>query len=198
MGQSKLTPLNPFNLFSEWFEEAKKHESEFPEAMTIASVSEEGIPSLRVVLMKDFSSKGFVFYTNFKGQKGQEILKNPNICLNFHWKTLQKQVRITGVAVPLTAEIADQYFASRPRVSQLGAWASKQSQEMPDRFSLEKRLATYTAKFGIGAIPRPPFWSGFCVVPKKIEFWRELPFRLHERVLYVLSEEEWVPHRLFP
>jgi pyridoxamine 5'-phosphate oxidase len=198
MGQSEMTPIDPFKLFTEWFEEAQREEPEFPEAMNIASVGEDGTPSLRVVLMKDFSSKGFVFYTNLKGQKGQEIVKNPKVCLNFHWKTLRKQIRITGEAQMVSTEMADRYFASRPRVSQLGAWASKQSQEMPDRFSLEKRLALYTAKFGVGPIPRPDFWTGFCVVPLKIEFWHEKPFRLHERVLYHFTSGQWISQRLFP
>lgn len=198
MDQLEMTSKNPFDLFSEWFKEAKESESEFPEAMTLATVGEDCTPSIRVVLMKDFSSEGFIFYTNLTSQKAREIKMNPRVCLNFHWKSLKKQIRISGVAQPVSAEIADTYFASRPRVSQLGAWASRQSEKMPDRFSLEKRLAKYTAKFGLGAIERPEFWSGFCVVPEKIEFWHEKPFRLHERIVYIQSAGEWTPHRLYP
>jgi pyridoxamine 5'-phosphate oxidase len=192
------TLKNPFTLFTQWYEEAQSKEFDCPDAMTVASVGSDGFPSVRVVLMKDFSSEGFIFYTNLKSQKAQAIINNPKVCLNFHWKSTKKQVRITGIAQPVSDLVANQYFSSRPRTSQLGAWASKQSQEMPDRFALEKRVIEFTAKFGLGPIPRPEFWSGFCVVPEKIEFWHEKPYRLHERIVYIQTPLGWQPHRLFP
>lgn len=198
MDDTALMSVDPFYLFTEWYEEAKKAEQDYPDAMSVASLGPDNFPSIRIVLMKDFSREGFVFYTNLTSQKGREILANSKVCLNFHWKSLQKQIRITGVAKQVSDETADKYFASRPRTSQLGAWASKQGQPMQDRFALEKRVAKYTAKFGLGPVPRPPFWSGFCVAPTKIEFWHEKPFRLHERILFTATEGKWEPSRLFP
>lgn len=198
MDDTELMVVDPFDLFVQWFAEAKKSEPDYPDAMSLATIGPDNFPSIRIVLLKDFSRDGFTFYTNFTSQKGREILANPKVCLNFHWKSLQKQVRITGIANQVNDDTADKYFASRPRTSQLGAWASKQGQSMPDRFALEKRVAKYTAKFGVGPVPRPPFWSGFCVTPIKIEFWHEKPFRLHERILFTNHQGKWEPTRLFP
>lgn len=188
-----------FDLFGQWFNEAKKAEIDVPDAMSVSSVSADGRPSSRMVLLKDFSPEGFVFYTNYTSRKGLEIQNNGYVSLLFHWKSLKRQVRIEGIAEPVSDGEADAYFKSRHRDSRIGAWASKQSQPMEGRFEFEKRIAKYAAKYAVGDIPRPEFWSGFRVKPDLIEFWQDRKFRLHDRHLYKLSEDEtWTLETLYP
>ncbi|SCA57696.1 Pyridoxine/pyridoxamine 5'-phosphate oxidase [Candidatus Terasakiella magnetica] len=189
---------NPISLFHEWMEEAEKNEINDPNAMSLATANKDGIPSVRMVLLKGADEKGFVFYTNLKSRKARELMENPNAALCLHWKSLRKQVRVEGAIEPVSDEEADEYFQSRARVSRIGAWASKQSQEMEGRFELEKRVAEYTAKFGVGEIPRPDFWSGFRLKPKVIEFWSDQKFRLHDRIVYEVNDGNWATVRLFP
>jgi pyridoxamine 5'-phosphate oxidase len=151
-----------------------------------------------MVLLKGFDESGFVFYTNLESRKGGELAENPHVALLFHWKSLRRQVRIEGPAMPVGDEEADEYFASRPRGSRIGAWASDQSRPMEGMFVLERRVAEFTAKFGIGAIRRPPHWSGYRIAPERIEFWREGRFRLHEREVFIREGENWRIERLFP
>lgn len=189
---------NPFELFEQWYEKSKKSEPEYPDAFTLSTLGLDGYPNGRIVLLKDFSVRGFVFYTNYESQKGQEILAHSKVSMCFHWKTQNRQVRIVGEAVPVSDQEADEYFATRPRLSQIGAWASKQSQPLESRFELEKRVAEYTARFHVGKIPRPPHWSGFCVSPVRMEFWDERPFRLHDRLVFTRLGDVWKTQRIFP
>ncbi|MGB0551422.1 MAG: pyridoxamine 5'-phosphate oxidase [Alphaproteobacteria bacterium] len=189
---------SPFSHFNEWFEDAKQSESVLPEAMSVASVGSDGRPSTRMVLLKQADEAGFVFYTNLQSRKGDEISANAYVALLFHWKSLKRQIRIEGPTEPVTEAEADAYFASRDRGAQIGAWASDQSQVMAGRFDLEKRVTQYTAKFGVSKIKRPPFWSGFRVVPDRLEFWSDGHFRLHERLIYIKDSEDWRTERLFP
>ena len=161
---------DPFERFAQWFEEAGKSE-DMPEAMSIATVDEEGRPSVRMVLLKDHGPEGFTFYTNLGSRKGQEIAGNKNMAFCFHWKSMAQQIRIEGEVAKVSDEEADAYFASRAKDSQIGAWASKQSQPMEGRFEFERRIVKYTTKFGLGKVPRPEFWSGFRMTPRRIEFW---------------------------
>jgi pyridoxamine 5'-phosphate oxidase len=185
--------------FQLWLEEAAKSEINDSNAMSIATVDADGMPSVRMVLLKHADEAGFVFYTNLGSQKAQELIANPRTALCFHWKSLQRQVRVQGRAQPVSDAEADAYFASRARDSRIGAWASKQSQPMQGRFELEKRVAEKALQFNIGNIPRPEFWSGFRIVPSVIEFWEAKPFRLHDRKRYVLqSGQEWQGTPLFP
>jgi len=188
----------PFNHFNEWFEDANKSETVLPEAMSVASVGSDGRPSTRMVLLKQANEDGFVFYTNLKSRKGDEISANAYVALLFHWKSLKRQIRIEGSTGPVTDAEADAYFSSRDRGAQIGAWASDQSQVMSDRFDLEKQVAQFTAKFGVSKIERPLFWSGFRVVPDRLEFWSDGHFRLHERLIYPKDGEDWLTERLFP
>ena len=189
---------SPVSHFNEWFEDAKQSESVLPEAMSVASVGPDGRPSTRMVLLKQVDEAGFVFYTNLQSRKGDEISTNAHVALLFHWKSLKRQIRIEGLSEPVTDAEADAYFASRDRGAQIGAWASDQSRVMTGRFDLEKRVAQFTAKFGVSKIERPPFWSGFRVVPNRLEFWSDGHFRLHERLIYVKDGEDWRSERLFP
>jgi pyridoxamine 5'-phosphate oxidase len=177
-------PPDPIQRFADLFERAKKAVPVDPNAMVVATVGDDGRPSARVVLMKDFDAHGFVFFTNYESRKGQELLSHPQTALCIHWAPLERQVRIEGRAEPVGAEEADAYFQSRPRGSQVGAWASAQSRPLPSRESLEQRVEELTRQYEGRTIPRPPHWSGFRVVPHLIEFWHARVSRLHERIVY--------------
>lgn len=177
-------PEDPIARFEAWMAEAARSEPADPNAACLATATPEGRPSARMVLVKGVDARGFVFYTNLESRKGEELRANPEAALCFHWKSLARSVRVEGPVEPVAAEEADAYFASRPRASRIGAWASKQSRPLEGRWALERAVAEYTLKFGLGEVPRPPFWSGFRLVPRAIEFWREMPFRLHERLVY--------------
>lgn len=196
----KYTTQDPMKLFANWYNEAKDKEINDPNAMSIATMNEDGYPNVRIVLMKDFNEKGITFYTNYNSAKGQELIRFPKSALCFHWKSLQKQVRIRGDVEQVDDKTADEYFASRPRLSQIGAWASKQSSIIEDNLEFEKRIAYYTAKYAIGNVPRPPHWSGFIVKPISFEFWQNGEFRIHKRLKYTKISEtaEWVTKNLYP
>lgn len=190
---------NPFTLFGEWFDEAAASEPNDPTAMALATVGADGMPSNRMVLLKGYDEQGFVFYTNLGSQKAQELVAHPKAALLFHWKSLQRQIRIQGTVSPVSAAEADAYYASRARDSRIGAWASKQSQPMEGRWELEKRVAAYALKFAVGDIPRPEFWSGFRITPQVMEFWKSGAFRLHDRVRLERNEDgTWRQTPLFP
>ncbi len=191
---------DPFNLFAEWLKEAQAKEPNDPNAMALATVDEEGLPNVRMVLLKDFDERGFVFYTNFESQKGQEILSAGKAAVVFHWKSLRRQIRVRGVIVKVSDAEADTYFSSRPRDSRIGAWASQQSRPLEGRFALETAVAMYAAKYAIGNVPRPPHWSGFRIQPLSIEFWHDRPFRLHDRVVFrrVDQNAAWTKAKLYP
>ncbi len=190
----------PFALFEEWLAEATKTEPNDPNAVALATVDEHGLPDVRMVLLKGFDSHGFVFYTNFESQKGREILGSMKAAMCFHWKSLRRQVRVRGPVEIVSDEEADAYYATRPRGSRIGAWASKQSRPLESRFALEKAVAEYTARYAIGEIPRPAHWSGFRIRPTSIEFWHDRPFRLHDRVVFSREAPEgyWDKTRLYP
>ena len=190
---------DPIVLFERWFAKAREAETKYPDAMALATVGTDGTPSSRMVLLKAVDARGFVFYTNLESAKAEDLQQNPKVALCFYWKSLDRQVRITGAVQPVGADEADAYFASRDRVSQIGAWASQQSRPLEGRFALEKRVVEFTAKFAIGAVPRPPFWSGYRVVPREIEFWSQSAFRLHDRLVYCRDDgDAWQTERLFP
>lgn len=189
---------NPFDKFTEWFEKALESE-DIANAMALATADGRGYPSVRMVLLKGHGPDGFVFYTNLDSRKGGELKENPRAALCFHWKSLNRQIRIEGDIEPVSDEMADDYFASRPRDSRIGAWASKQSQVVEGPMAFEKSIAKYTAKYAVGDIPRPDNWSGFYLRPEAIEFWEDRRFRLHERLVYRKDDQgNWMTEKLYP
>jgi pyridoxamine 5'-phosphate oxidase len=190
----------PMRLFAAWLSDATASEPRDPTAMTLATVDTEGMPNARMVLLKGADERGFVFYTNMDSKKGQELDSAGKAALVFHWKSLNRQVRVRGLVERVSPEDADAYFASRPKQAQIGAWASKQSQPLESRLAFEKAVAINAAKFAIGAVPRPPNWSGYRVVPSQIEFWHDRPFRLHDRIVFTRATptDGWSKTRLYP
>lgn len=190
----------PFALFERWFSDATASEPNDPNAMALATVDPDGLPNVRMVLMKGWDEAGFVFYTNTESAKGRELLSGKKAALVLHWKSLKRQVRVRGPVEIVTDAEADEYFHSRPRDSRIGAWASQQSRPLESRFALEKAVATNVAKYAIGDVPRPPHWTGFRIRPVEIEFWQDKPFRLHDRIVFRRPAPEggWIKARLYP
>lgn len=190
----------PFALFAAWLADAEAKEPNDPNAMALATVDETGMPNVRMVLLKDAGPEGFVFYTNCDSAKGRELLSSGKAALCFHWKSLRRQVRVRGTVQLTGAAEADSYFATRPRGSRIGAWASQQSRPLEGRLALEAAVARYTAKYLVGEIPRPSYWSGFRLKPQEMEFWHDRPFRLHERIVFrrAAGGEAWEKTRLYP
>jgi pyridoxamine 5'-phosphate oxidase len=193
-----LAETDPLALFGAWLEEAIAKEPNDGNAMSLATVDADGMPDVRMVLLKGVDADGFVFFTNLGSAKGRQLEAHPKAALLFHWKSLRRQVRVRGTVERVTDAEADAYFATRARPAQLGAWASDQSQKLPDRLALEKRIGEVGLKFGLGKVTRPPHWSGFRIRPEAIEFWRNRPFRLHERLVFERAGKGWTTHRLYP
>jgi pyridoxamine 5'-phosphate oxidase len=189
---------DPIALFQSWFKEAIDSGIKEPSAMTVATVDRDGSPDARMILLKGVDERGFVFYTNLGSAKGQALMHDRRVALCFYWVDIGKQVRVRGRANIVSEGEADAYFATRPRLSQISAWASKQSQAMRGYFELETEVAKTAFRFGLGKIPRPPFWSGFRVVPERIEFWIQKPFRRHHRIVYERTSEDWQKRWLYP
>ena len=190
--------LDPIARFNAWFAEARAAESSDPTAMALATASADGHPSVRMVLLKHADARGFVFYTNLESPKCADLRANPRVALCFHWPKLERQVRVDGQVEPVSDAEADAYFATRPRLCQLGAWASRQSQPIAGRFVLEQAVAAVALKFPFGTVPRPPYWSGWRVVPDKMEFWHQRPFRHHDRERFTREGGAWRSEWLFP
>lgn len=190
----------PFRLFTAWMKDATASEPRDPTAMTLATVDAEGRPNARMVLLKGLDERGFVFYTNIDSQKGRELDSRPQAALVFYWKSLNRQIRVRGTVERVTDAEADAYFASRPKQAQVGAWASKQSSPLESRLAFEKAVAVYAAKYAIGDVPRPPYWTGYRIIPMSIEFWHDRPFRLHDRIEFkrAAMDGPWVKTRLYP
>lgn len=198
MNSDFTATVDPNSLFAEWFREAEASEPNDPNALALATVDSDGMPNLRMVLLKAHDEAGFVFYTNFESAKGRELAGNPKAALLFHWKSLRRQVRVRGTVTEVSKAEADAYFASRPRTSRLGAWASQQSRPLESRFALEKAVAVYAAKYPIGEVPRPAYWSGYRLKPVEWEFWKDMPFRLHNRIQYRRTGSGWQTSRVYP
>ena len=190
----------PFALFADWFAEAVKSEPNDPNAMALSTVDADGLPDVRMVLMKGYDADGFVFYSHIASQKGRELATNPKAALLFHWKSLRRQVRIRGLVTPVADAEADAYFATRPKQAQIDAWASKQSEPLESRFAFEQAIAKFAVKYGLSDVPRPPGWSGWRIMPLAIEFWHDRPFRLHDRIEFRRDAPTapWSKTRLYP
>jgi pyridoxamine 5'-phosphate oxidase len=195
---SQVPFVEPFTLFAEWFAAAKASEPMEAEAMNLATATRGGAPSSRIVLLRGHDERGFVFFTHYDSRKGEELFANPRAALTFHWKSLQRQIRIEGEAAPVTDAEGDDYFSKRARMSQIGAWASDQSRPLDSRATFERRVAEAEARFKDRPVPRPPRWSGFRLAPAQIEFWEERPFRLHDRIIYRRDGDGWAVTRLYP
>ena len=191
---------DPFVLFAAWLDQATASEPRDPTAMTLATVDDDGMPNARMVLLKGADAQGFVFFTNKASQKGRELDAHAKAALVFHWKSLNKQVRVRGLVAPVTDAEADAYFATRAKQAQIGAWASQQSRPLESRLAFEKAIAIYAAKYALGTVPRPPYWSGYRIVPLAIEFWQDRPFRLHDRIDFrrAAPDAPWTKTRLYP
>jgi len=190
----------PLRLFATWFEEAQRSEPSDASAMTLATVDDDGLPNARMVLLKGFDERGFVFYTNLESVKGHELDRHPKAALVFHWKSLNRQVRLRGTVEAVDAAEADAYFTTRARLAQIGAWASKQSAPLESRMAFEKAIALAMAKYAVGTVPRPPYWSGYRIKPLVMEFWHDRPYRLHDRIEFkrVAVDTPWSKTRLYP
>jgi pyridoxamine 5'-phosphate oxidase len=196
-----ITPGDdPFILFKSWMTEAEASEPNDPNAMALATADADGVPNVRMVLLKGVDANGFVFYSNAGSIKGGELAQNSHAAINFHWKSLRKAVRVQGTVAQVSDAEADAYFATRPKDSQIGAWASPQSRPMEGRFVFEKALAEYGVKYALSKVPRPPYWTGWRITPLRIEFWRDRAFRLHDRLVYRRDDPRgaWRTERLFP
>jgi len=189
---------NPFDQFKCWYDEAIKAEFYYPDAMSLTTISKFGYPENRIVLMKSFDENGFCFFTNYQGNKGKDLTETPRASCCFHWKSIAKQVRIVGDVEKMTSNESGRYFASRPKLSQIGAWASLQSEEIKGASDFQVRVAEYSIKYNFHDVPRPPHWGGFRIKPFKIEFWEEKPFRLHNRTEYSLTNNTWQIRSLYP
>lgn len=193
-----MTSADPITQIAQWLKEAEGKEAVEPAAMSVATVGADGRPSLRMVLLRGIDARGLVFYTNLNSRKAHDIGTNPWVALCLHWKSMSRQIRVEGRAELVSDAEADAYFSTRARDSQIGAWASKQSQPLNGRFELEARVVKFAAKFGIGPVPRPEFWSGYRVTPAHIEFWEDRPFRLHDRTQWDWQDGAWSSHKLYP
>jgi pyridoxamine 5'-phosphate oxidase len=193
-----MNARDPFAWFQAWLQEAERSEPVNPSAMSLATVTAEGRPAVRMVLLRGVDARGLVFYTNLDSHKGVELRANAHAALCFYWKSLGRQVRVEGATSLVSPAEADAYFQSRPKDSQIGAWASLQSQTLESRAVLEHRVAQFTAQFGEGLIPRPPCWSGYRVEPASFEFWEERPYRLHDRTCYRRDGTQWAVTKLYP
>ena len=190
----------PLALFERWFKDAREKEPNDPNGMALATADAEGFPDVRMVLLKDFDERGFVFYSNAESAKGRQLEANPRAAFVMHWKSIRRQVRVRGLIEPVSEAEADAYFQSRDRGARLGAWASDQSRPLPDRLALEKSIAEFALKYGVGEVPRPPHWRGWRIAPLAIEFWRDRPFRLHDRLTFTRDavSAPWSKARLYP